>query len=952
MGSVRQGPVAIIGMGCILPDAHDVPTFCRNLQSGHVSVRELKEPRWDWSRYGSEDREAVDRTYSMLGAPVGELRLDWKRFRLPPIETRLLHTMELMLLEAAYQAMTGAGYTPERAFPRERVAVIAGSSGMGRKSNQCFNFKWRLPELLDAARQSAALKQLPAAQAARILDTVQQEFIKHYIDQSDDWAFWGFVSPVLGRICGFFGLQGPHFCVDAHAASGLAALETGVQGLLSGEWDMALVGAASPALSLMEQVLHSKLRRLSTRGVFPLDARADGTALGEGAVMLLIKRLEDAERDGDTIHAVLRGVAGVNQGSGPVMTATHAPVHQRAASEALQRAGVGPDAVAYLETGATGVTGWDAHLIEGLGGAYRDARQVSLGAVAESVGDLQAASSFAAMLKVIHSLRTRELLPQRSFRTRHPGLALDGTPFRINEARAWPEEGPRLAAIHAAGFGGIAYHAVLEAYAPGASRPAVPVSVRPPRPAPEPIAIVGMACRYAGADDPESLWQRALQGRSAIGDLPETRWPVSLYRPSGKAMSRNREAFFRVYAPRAALVQDRPFASREFGLPPTTVAQMDHTHPWCLEVAREAVRDAGYGPSRALPSERTAVIMAVSPGNHRETEVEARLAYPEFANVYRPALLDAGVAAEQVERFIEEARERFQGKGLPSSSETLSGILTSAPATRLARALDARGPAFTVESACASSLNAVSLSIQGLRDGRWDVAVTGGVWSQITVPFCVSMCYAGVISPTGRPQPFTRDADGFVHGEGCGLVVLKRLSDAKRDGDRILALIQGVGGASDGFSRSLFASQEQGQALAIRRALEDGGVAPASVQYIEAHGAGMPEGDIPEAGALLKVYGRKDDPAAVGVLKPIIGHSYVASGTAGLIRTVLALRHRVLPPGLVEAPLNPHIPWEGRLAFLPAPRGWDSRGGPRRAAVNSYGLGGINYHAVLEEYVE
>ncbi|MCY1042213.1 polyketide synthase [Corallococcus sp. bb12-1] len=952
MGSVRQEPVAIIGMGCILPDAHDVPTFFRNLQSGHVSVRELKEPRWDWSRYGSSDPEAVDRTYSRLGAPAGELKLDWKRFRLPPIETRLLHTMELMLLEAAHQAMTGAGYTPERTFPRERVAVIAGSSGMGRKSNQCFNFKWRLPELLDTARRSPALQQLSTGQAERVLDTVRKEFIQRYIDQSDDWAFWGFVSPVLGRICGFFGLQGPHFCVDAHAASGLAALETGVQGLMSGEWDMALVGAASPALSLMECVLHSKLRRLSTRGVFPLDARADGTALGEGAVMLLIKRLEDAERDGDTIHAVLRGVAGVNQGSGPVMTATHAPVHQRAASEALLRAGVQQDAIAYLETGATGVTEWDAHLIEGLGGAYQGARQVSLGAVAESVGDLQAASSFAAMLKVIHSLRTRELLPQRTFQTRHPGLPLEGTPFRINEARTWPEQGPRLAAIHAAGFGGIAYHAVLEEYVPRVARPVVAVAARATRRAPEPIAIVGMACRYAGADDPQALWERALQGLSAVDAFPEERWPVSLYRQTGEVAFRNRESFFKVYAPKAALVKSRPFAYRDFGLPPSAVAQMDHTHLWCLEVAREAVRDAGYGPSRALPSERTAVIVAVSPGNHRETVIEARLAYPEFADVYRRSLLEAGVASEQVERFIEEAREAFQRTSPPSTSETLPGILTSAPATRLARALDARGPAFTVESACASSLNAVSLSMQGLRDGRWDLAVTGGAWSQITVPFCVSMCYAGVISPTGQPRPFSRDADGFVHGEGCGLLVLKRLSDARRDGDRIHALIRGAGGSSDGFSRSLFASQEQGQELAIRRALADGGLPPSSIQYIEAHGSGMPEGDIPEAGALLKVYGRKDGPASVGVLKPIIGHSYVASGTAGLIRTVLALRHQTLPPSLTQGPLNPRVPWDGQLAFPSQAQAWAAQGVPRRAAVNSYGLGGINYHAVLEEYVE
>ncbi|SEU30512.1 polyketide synthase [Stigmatella erecta] len=943
MPSVRQEPVAIIGMGCVLPDAPDVPTFWRNLQSGHSAVRKLSGDRW--SQYGGE----ADGTGSWMGAPAGPLPFDWKKFKVPPIETRLLHSIEMMVLEAAYQALAGTGYTPERAFARDRVAVIAGASGMGRKSNQGFNFKWRLPELLLAAQQTGVWRELSAQQAEELTRTVQQDFVQRYIEQSDDWAFWGFMSPVLGRICSLFDLQGPHFCVDAHAASGLAALEVAVQGLLSGEWDMALTGAASPALSPMEYVLHSKLRRLSPSGVFPLDARANGTALGEGAVMLLLKRLADAERDGDPIHAVLRGVGGVNQGAGPVLTATVPQVHQRAAAEALARSGVDPASISYLETGACGVPGWDAHLVSGLAGAYQQAREVSLGAVAESVGDLQTAASLAAMLKAIHSLRSRTLLPQRTFQAPHSEIPLEGTPFRLPGAPSWPAQGPLRAGIHAAGFGGVAYHAVLEAYAPEAPRASVRGAV--PRPRPEPVAIVGLACRYPGADSAEALWENALQGRSAVGDIPEERWPVPLYQGKRPA-SRGKEAFFRVYAPKSALVEDRPLPFLEFGVSPATAAQMDRSQRWCLETAREALRDAGHGSRRALPLERTAVIVATTPGNHQEVMVEAQLAYPEFAEVYRQALLRAGVPATQVERFVSEARGRFQGAQPPVTSETLPGLLNSAPATRLARALNARGPAFTVESACASTLTALSLSLQGLRDGRWEVALAGGVWSQITAPYCVNMCFVGAVSPTGETRPFAQDADGFVHGEGCGMFVLKRLSDAQRDGDRIHAVIAGMGASTDGRGKSIFASQERGQELAMRRALEDSRVPATSIQYIEAHGSGMPEGDIPEAGALLKVYGRQDSPAAVGALKPHIGHSYIASGAAGLIRAVLALRHRTLPPIFTGAALNPNVPWKNQLVFHREPRGWASPGAPRRAAVNAYGFGGTNYHLILEESAE
>ncbi|MFY2561137.1 polyketide synthase [Corallococcus terminator] len=950
MRSARQEPIAIIGMGCVLPDAHDVSTFWRNLQAGHVAVRQLTGARWDWSEYGSDDPSAVDRTNSFMGAPVEALKFDWKKFKVPPIETRLLHSIEMMVLESAFQAMTSAGYTPDREFARDRVAVIAGSSGMGRKSNLGFNTKWRLPELLRAARQTRAWEGLSSEQAGQVTKQVQEEFIQQHIDGSDDWAFWGFMSPVLGRVCSLFDLHGPHFCVDAHAASGLAAMETAVQGLMSGEWDMALVGAASPALSPMEYVLHGKLRRLSKRGVFPLDARADGTALGEGAVMFLLKPLEAARRDGDPIQAVLRGVGGVNRGSGPAMTATDPHAHQRAAEEALRRAEVEVDSVSFVETGATGVPTWDAHLVEGLSSAYRSARHVSLGAVSESVGDLQTASSLAAMLKVILMLRERTLVPQRSFQTRHPDVALQGTPFHIHTEQTGLAAGPRRAAIHAAGFGGVAYHAVVEAYEPEAPRPVVAASV--PRPRAEPIAMVGFACKYPGAPSPEDLWDNSLQGRCAVGDIPESRWPVSLYHDASRAWGdSSRDAFFRVYTPKAALVADAPFPFAAFGIPPNAVAQMDPAQRWTLEVAKAAVGDAGYGTGRALPSERTAVIVATTPGNLQEIAVETRLAYPEFASIYRQVLLRAGVSSDAVERFITEARQSFQGQQAPITSDTLPGILNSAPATRVARALNARGPAFTVESACASTLTALSLAIQGLRDGRWDVAVVGGVWSQITAPYCVNMCFVGAISPKGETRPFSKEADGFVHGEGCGIFVLKRLSDAKRDEDRIHALIQGVGGSTDGRGKSIFASQERGQELAMRRALHDSGVGAESIQYVEAHATGMLEGDLPEAGALLKVYGRPAHPVKVGALKPLIGHSYIASAGAGVIRAVLALQRGVLPPLFTGATMNPRLAsCEGPLAFSREPSEWRVDGAPRRAAVNAYGFGGTNYHLILEEY--
>ena len=948
MSDKAKPPVAIIGMGCVLPAGPDVATFWQSLEAGRGAVRTCAGPRWDWNKYGSLDPTAVDRTTSFLGATVDDFEFSWKKFRMPPVELRIMHTMEMMLLEAAHQAMVDGGYPSERVYDRQQVATIVGTSGMGRKSNHGFNFKRRLPEILAAAQQTEGWQGLSPQQRARVLGDVRERFVERFIDGSDDWAFWGFMSPALGRIASHFDLRGPHFCVDAHGASGLLALETAIAGLTNRTWDMALVGATSPALSPMELVLHSKLRRLSTTGVFPLDARADGTALGEGAVMLLIKRLDDAERSGDTIHAIVRGVEGVSRGRGPTLTGTDPTAHRRAAQATLLNTGLSPDTVVHVETGATGVVNWDIPTLSGLADAYGGGHRIAVGAIAETVGDLQAASSLAALLKVVHTLKTRRLLPQRTWRTPHPEMRLEAGPFAINAESTWPSQGPARAAVHAAGFGGVAYHAILEEYQP--SRQSTPVGAIHLHSEPEPIAIVGLACRYPGADSPEELWENTVQGRSVVTEISRDRWPVELYRYPGGQVLRGKDALFKVYAPMAGSVAARPFSPAEFGISPASAAQMDPTQIWCLQTAREALADAGYDASRALPAERTAVLVATSPGNQQEVKLEARFAYPEFDAIFSDALHASDVAAVDLERVLTQTRALFLADGVPTNSETLPGMLDSAPAARIARHFDLRGPAFTVESACASSLAAIALAVQGLRDGRWDVALTGGVWSQITAPYCVNMCFVGVVSPSGETRPFSGDADGFVHGEGCGMFVLKRLSDARRDGDRIHALILGTGGASDGRGRSIVASQQRGQELAMRRALEDGGVPPSTVQYIEAHGTGMQEGDIPEAGALLAVYGRKQAPPAVSSLKPLIGHSYIASGAAAVLRTVWALKRKTRPPLVTGATLNPDIRWDDELALLRTAQAWTEPAGARRAAVNGYGFGGTTFHLLLEEY--
>jgi len=269
--------------------------------------------------------------------------------------------------------------------------------------------------------------------------------------------------------------------------------------------------------------------------------------------------------------------------------------------------------------------------------------------------------------------------------------------------------------------------------------------------------------------------------------------------------------------------------------------------------------------------------------------------------------------------------------------------------------LDLRGTNCVVDAACASSMSAIHLGILELQAGRSDLVVTGGVdtLNDIFMHMCFSKTYT--LSATGDARPFSKDADGTVLGEGIGIIVLKRLTEAQRDGNRIYAVIKGLGSSSDGKSQSIYSPRVEGQAKALRSAYKNAGISPATVELIEAHGTGTRVGDKVEFKALKQVFGEFDadgNKCAIGSVKSMIGHTKASAGAAGLIKAALGLYHKVLPPTLKAETPDPHLEIENSHFYLnTSTRPWFSGNGhPRRAGVSAFGFGGSNFHAVLEEY--
>ncbi|WP_432841955.1 beta-ketoacyl synthase N-terminal-like domain-containing protein [Dactylosporangium sp. CA-092794] len=456
------------------------------------------------------------------------------------------------------------------------------------------------------------------------------------------------------------------------------------------------------------------------------------------------------------------------------------------------------------------------------------------------------------------------------------------------------------------------------------------------------IAIVGMAAVMPGAGSVEAYWRNLVDGVDAITDLPANRWDDEFYDPQ------HADRPDRVYCRRGGFIDEyATFDPLRFGIMPASVGDIEPDQLIALEVAAAAVEDAG-GTDRLPEGDRVGVILGrggiLSPAQARYAQ-RVRMS-SQVVLVLRELLPELDPAR------LELVRQKFDERLGPQQPEGTIGLVPNLTASRVANRLNLRGPAYTLDAACASSLIAVDQGITELVNGRLDAVLAGGVHHVHDISFWSVFSQLRALSRKGEIRPFDASADGLLIGEGTGIVVLKRLDDAVRDGDRIHAVIRGSGTSSDGRSASMFNPASSGQALAMRRAWQAAGLDPAApdaLGLLEAHGTATPTGDAAELTSVAEVFGpdRGGERPVIGSVKSMIGHTMPAAGIAGLIKAVLAVSRGVLLPTLhCDAP---RAELAGtRFQPVATARPWDGTG-PRRAGVNAFGFGGINAHVIVEE---
>ncbi len=883
--------IAIVGFGGVFPGAESPQDFWSNIERGNDAVVEVPSGRWylDPDEAYSSEIASADRVYARRAGLLLEIDLDTDDLG---IDAHLLDRLDPMFKVALRAAQMAVADGLPETLDRDRTGVIFGNI-----------------VLPTDASSTLALETLGRTFAERLGQVSPEPEATEPLNRYVAGLPAGLVAHALG-------LRGGSYTLDAACASSLYALKLACDELASGRADAMLAGGVSRPSSLYTQMGFSQLRALSPSGrCSPFDRLADGLVVGEGAGLFLLKRRADADRDGDRVHAVIRGIGLSNDVGGSLMS-PDSEGQLRAMQAAYEQAGWAPEDVDLIECHGTGTPAGDKAELRSLQALWADVparkRPCVIGSVKSNVGHLLTAAAAAGLAKVLLALEAETLPPTANFET--PVDDLNTGPFRVlSEGEPWlrrSDGSPRRAAISAFGFGGINAHVLIEEWRQGDH---TVVAARSPRN--EPIAIVGMDAHFGPWEGLRAFQERVLGGDTEIQPSPPTRWWGATECDWFEGLGLHANDFRGHYIDRLEIPQGR------FRIPPRELEEMLPQQLLMLNVMANAIDDAGF-------------------------EAQDRLRSGVFIGI----ALDLNTTNFH---FRWAAAEDVRANTVPPlTANRTMGALGGIVASRIAREFRIGGPSYTISSEETSGMRALEVAVRALQARELDSCLVGAVDLAGDVRAVLATHAVHHYSASGRARPFDADADGAVVGEGAAGMVLKRLEDAERDGDRVYAVIRGFGANSGGSAQRPMATPDT-YSRALVRAYEEADIDPSLVGYVETHGSGNHIEDRIEIEALCSFFSpRHMAPVRhLGSVKADVGHAGAAAALASTVKTALCLYQEMLPPlrGLrsVRADLSPRD-------FLLArePQYWlrNRADGPRRAGVSALGVDGGCCHLVLEEH--
>ncbi|MCP4678615.1 MAG: acyltransferase domain-containing protein [Deltaproteobacteria bacterium] len=927
--------IAVIGMGCVLPNANNVEQYWKNILSGDSYFKEMPERLWHLKNFSSPNRDVPEKAYTTMGAFIEDFEFPFLEYKLPPKTMQGVDPAQLVTLEAAREALLDAGIEPRSDDLIDAITII-GSSGVDLFAHSTTYLK-----------RHAYLKKLrPLLEArgvsAKQISTIEKELEKELKDRGHTWhasiaAVAAVTSSVSNRVAQVFGIKGFNMTVDAACASSFVAMDTACQALMAGDTRIAVAGGSDLGTNPAIYIGFSRVDGLSISGhSCPFDHTADGLIIGEGVGMVVLKRLEDALEDGDRVRAVIRAVGSSSDGAGQAIYAPSVKGRALALRNALKKAELSPHEVQYVEAHATSTIVGDANEYDAISSVYSEGRDLkdplNLGSVKHQIGHLKAAAGVAGFIKTVLAMENGKMPHMPRFTKLTPG-AENPSPALVvpSKMRDWEprSNGKRVAAVTSSGFGGVNYHFIVEqgdSYSPPSPRPEISRE----------MAIVGMTCRVAGADTTEKFWSNIKQGVDVFSkvDPEELGWEDHF-----DVGPKDERITTRV----VSRIDDYKFNLLRHKIFPNAVSQMAPTQFLAVELSDRLLEKSGF---ELAEPKKIGVSIGAMHDDYFPTIFMPKLP-EEFADSIRCCPSSKKIDSAVLDECMAQVGEEIRADGPPVTEHTLPGWMTNVIAGRVANKLNLRGPNFTVDSACSSGVGALIPATYQLMFGDVDMMISGGLNQQLSDTFTCGVCALGAVGEEVT-RPFDADGKGFLIGEGGVFFLLKRLADAKRDGDDIIAVVHSVDGSSEADSKSMVAPSDDAVRRSIRRTLEKTSIAPSSIGVVDTHGSANLLSDLVEARSVAAELRAEDGapPVQLTAIKSHIGHLYGGAGAASLFSTIQTLRERTVP-GIRNLrrprPEIEDISNKVQPRFGTEPLAEEITAG----GVNSLGLGGANYFAVI-----
>lgn len=902
--NLLQAPIAIIGMECRLPGGDGLDEYWQMLETGSSGIRELPPDRLDRSLYYDAAKGVRGKTYSTLGGLVSDRPID--RNVCPLTDEMVLNSdpCHQILCEVAVRACRQAGMAPG-AMPKNSGVFIGHSAGSPLGGELIYSSL--IAESADFLRDVAGIKSLPQDVQDSIIRDVVARCRSRRPRRNDTGGPSTDANVAAALIARVMQTDGPAMVVDAACASSMLGLSLGCMALLQGQVDVAIVGGASYAKG-DSLVLFSAAQSCSATASRPFDARADGLISAEGYVALVLKTLDRAERDGDRILGVFRGIGVSSDGRGNSLWAPRREGQMAAVERAYDR-DVDPRSVQYIEAHATSTQVGDAIEIEALASVFEPllaGKQIPIGSVKSNIGHTLETAGLASVLKVLLALQRRRVPPTINLQDPNPSIVKHANVFSIaNEASEWPlpEPGlPRRAAVNSFGIGGLNAHVVLEEYV------AKPATVRGGRSMPaeaslEPIAVIGRGVVLPGAYSVPAFAQLLASGKDVRGDAPSDRWRNQIGLEPGCT-----PAAWRCPTSRGGYIRDYVYDWRQLMIPPKQISRANPLQFMLLDAAVQALRESGYS-QRRFDKAGAAVVVGTTFGGEFANQLQVDLRLPEFRRDLTAALLERGMSEAQVHTIADEYQEWLL-RNRPALLDETGSFTSSTLASRVAKELDVMGGALAIDADYCSSFAALDVAVNLLRSGACSMVFCAAAQRSMALPSFEILSLQGTLDVEGRGVMAA--GQGFIPGEGAALVLLKRLSEAQRDGDPIQGIIQSV---EAGMSPKLQTSVE----LAATRVTRNVKIAKENLAPIHEAGCGVPAQDTVEAAALTSVYGRAPESAGLPLIDQV-GHTQAVHGLASLIKSTITHNTPAVPRPLT--------------------------------AITTHSLSGLSYHVLLEVPVQ